>query len=399
MADNIAKLQFLTEDQVRKIAKEETPVFVYSRKKLKDAAAKALKFRAPYGLTVRYAMKANPHPQIISIFNELGIGIDASSEYEVDVALKAGVAPENIHITSQQLPKNMQSFTKKRVRFTATSLHQLEMFGQNSPGSNVGIRINPGPTAKGYNNRLTTAGPAASYGIWYEYIDEIFKVVKKYKLKIDLLHSHAGTGVDPEGWLATFKRNIELLEYFPDVSSTSLGGGFKINYEDETLDTDLEEISRPIENYLKQYYQKTGRKIKLEIEPGRFLVARACTLVSEIIDKKDTGTGGYKFIIVNSGMTEFIRSAMFAAQHPLIVVNKKENEDNSTEDYVVAGHCCESSDVFTVDPKDPDIISTRELKKAEIGDCICLEAAGAYCANFSTIGYNSFPKAKELFID
>ncbi len=395
--DEIDSLNFLTEDQVRQIGQTGTPTFVYSRSKLVENAQKALAFKAPYGLTVRYAMKANSHPEIIKQFSELGVGIDASSGYEADKAIAAGVSPDNIQINGQELPKNLSELLKQGAKFTACSLHQLEVYGKLAPGTDVGVRINPGAGA-GMNNRLTTGGPAASFGIWHEYIDEIHAVAKQYDLTISLIHTHAGTGTAPEGWLKVAQRNLELLDRFPDATATSLGGGFKVARMRDEQSADLQAISQPISDSLAAFQQRTGRQIRLEIEPGNFLVTNAGTLVTTIIDAKDTGNNGYHFLIIDGGMTEILRPSLYGAQHPLVVIGRAENS-NEMMDYAVSGHCCESGDMLTVAPGDSETLSPRTLVKAEIGDYLCIEGVGAYCASMNASGYNSFPAARETVVD
>ena len=104
----IEKLRFLTDDDVREISREfGTPVFVYSQKVLEEQAQKALTMPNAYGLTVRYAMKANPNTSILRILDRQGVHIDASSNFEVERAVRAGISPERILLTSQQLPENL----------------------------------------------------------------------------------------------------------------------------------------------------------------------------------------------------------------------------------------------------------------------------------------------------
>ncbi|MEK7059862.1 MAG: diaminopimelate decarboxylase [Patescibacteria group bacterium] len=396
--DHIDRLNFLSEAQVRQLAQKGTPVFVYSRAKLAANASRTLDFQAPYDLGVRFAMKANPHPEILRLFQDLGIGVDASSGYEADIAIAAGIKPSKIQITGQELPVNLSDLLKKGVKFTACSLHQLESYGKLAPGTDVGVRINPG-TGDGMNNRLTTGGPAASFGIWHEYIDKVHEIAKKYRLTITLLHTHAGTGTEPEGWLKVAQKNLELLERFPDATTTSLGGGFKVGRMRDEKTADLQAISQPIADSLKAFAAKTGRKIRLEIEPGNFLVTNSGTLITSVIDTKDTGKDGYRFLIINGGMTEILRPSLYGAQHPLVVVTKTERKPTKPLDYAVAGHCCESGDMLTVASGDPETLSPRLLAPAEIGDYLCVEYVGAYCASMRASGYNSFPVTPEILID
>ncbi len=398
MSQKVAELNFLTEEEVRKLATQGTPLFVYSRAVITRSVEELLAFKAPFGLNVRYAMKANPHPQILQLVNSLGVQIDASSGYEVTAAIAAGIPPEQIQITSQELPDNLQDFITQGVRFTACSLHQLTEYGILAPGSSVGVRINPG-AGTGLNNRLTTGGYAASFGIWYEYIDQIHDIARKYQLTIDLMHTHAGTGTEPAGWLAVAKRNFELLEQFPDAKTTSLGGGFKVGRMPHEQTANLAGISPPIAQLVTEFAEKTGRRVRLELEPGSFLVVAAGTLITKIIDTKDTGSDGYKFLVINGGMTEILRPSLYGAQHPLVVVPRLSGDATETEDYAVSGHCCESGDMLTVVAGDPETLEPRKLRKAAIGDYLCIEGVGAYCASMRAAGYNSFPVAQEILVD
>lgn len=395
---DIDKLHFLNEEQIREIARSGTPAFVYSKRRLQENAKRALAFQSPFGLSVRFAMKANPHPEILQLFNQAGVYIDASSGGEVEKAIRAGFAPGKIRITAQQMPDNLAELLDKGVHFTACSLHQLETYGKIAPGTNIGIRINPG-AGEGLNNRLTTGGAAASFGIWHEYIDRVHKLAKQYDLTINLLHNHCGTGTKPEGWLKVAQRLLELLDKFPDATHASLGGGFKVARMRDEESADLQKISAPIAESMKKFEKRTGRKIHLEIEPGNFLVTNAGTLISQIIDSKDTGSAGYNFLIVNAGMTEILRPSLYGAQHPLVVVTKEDRGNEEIMEYAVSGHCCESGDMLTVAPGDPETIKPRQLQKARIGDYLCIEGVGSYCASMCAKMYNSFPLAREIFID
>lgn len=141
----IEKLKFLTKLQVRSIAQQfGTPIFVYSREGIEKSCDAALAFPNGYGLTVRYAMKANSNRTILEIIKRKGIQIDASSEYEVLRAIHYGFKPEEIMLTSQELAKNLKEFVEKGVVFNACSLRQLEAFGNLFPGKEVSVRFNPG---------------------------------------------------------------------------------------------------------------------------------------------------------------------------------------------------------------------------------------------------------------
>lgn len=392
---SIDKLNFLTKEQVRAVAEKfGTPVFVYDEKTLRSQARAALAFPAPYGLTVRYAMKANPNRHILSLFQEEGIKIDASSGYEVERAIKAGIEPADILLTSQELPKNLKDLVQKGVHFNACSLHQLEVYGKLFPDSEVSVRINPG-IGSGHSTKTNVGGPSSSFGIWHEYIDKILDTAQRHKLTITRLHTHIGTGANPAIWTRAARLSLQALERFPDVKTLNLGGGFKIARMHDEIATDLQKVGQAIAQELRRFQEQTGRKLHLEIEPGTFLVGNAATLVSKIQDIVDTGSDGHEFLKLDSGMTEILRQSLYGSQHPMIVVNDRPEQHKK---YVVVGHCCESGDLLTPYPAEPDAVDERALQQAEIGDFLVMEGVGAYCAHMSAQNYNSFPVCSEVML-
>ena len=155
-------------------------------------------------------------------------------------------------------------------------------------------------------------------------------------------------------------------------------------------------VGQPILNDFKALQAETGRSLHLEIEPGTFLLANSCSLVTTIQDIVDTGDEGYHFLKLDAGMTEILRPALYAAQHPIVVVSKKETSE--TMQYVVVGHCCESGDLLTPTPENSGELGPRELAKAAIGDLCIVEGTGAYCSAMSAKNYNSFPEAAEVLL-
>jgi len=159
----------------------------------------------------------------------------------------------------------------------------------------------------------------------------------------------------------------------------------------------LKEIGLQVVESFKMFEQRTGRKLQLEIEPGTYLVANAGALVAAITDVVDTGGDGYRFIKADAGMTELLRPSLYGAQHPIVVV-PSEDEARGTGDYLVSGHCCESGDLLTPAPGNPEALQPRELCEPKIGDALVVDGAGAYCSSMASKHYNSFPEAAEVLL-
>lgn len=388
------KLRFLTPSLIHHIrAQYETPLFVYSERILREQAEKVLTFPHAFWFTPRYAMKANSNKNILRLFSSLGIKIDASSGYEVERALSAGIAPTDIQLTGQEIPKNLEDIVHSGVEFNTTSLHQLEVYGSCFPQTEVSIRVNPW-LGSGGTSRTNVGGPASSFGIWHAYLEEAKSIAEKYGLTITKIHSHIGSGSDPEVWKRVASMVLAIGEKIPSVQRISLGGGYKVGRMEYEKTADLSEIWEHVRVLFQDFASKTGRNLDLEIEPGTFLVANAWSLITEVIDVVDTGSEWYRFIKINTGMTEVTRPSLYGAQHPIVVVGNSEESD----DFIVVGHNCESGDIFTPAPWDPEGLLPRTLLKPIIGDSLIVEWVGAYCSSMSTHGYNSFPEAGELLL-
>ena len=395
----VETIRFLSHSAVRTIARQfGTPVYVYDEARLTQAAQEVLHFPNAFGLTARYAMKALPNGNILRLFDHLGLHFDASSGFEVERAMKAGIAARKIALTAQELPQNFQDLHAAGVAFNACSLAQLRYFGERFPGQELGIRFNPG-LGSGGTNRTNVGGPAASFGIWHEDRATVQAIVQQHGLKVVRIHTHIGSGSDPEVWQHVAGMSIGLLEHFPDAHTLNLGGGYKVGRMSHETSTDLQEVGQPVVQTFMAFGEATGRRIRLEVEPGTYLVANAGGVITTIQDRTRTGKDGYDFLKIDSGMTEVLRPSMYGAQHPLVVVPATEAAEQGqrpTIDAIVAGHCCESGDILTPSAGDPEALEPRALRDAAIGDYLVIEGAGAYCSGMSSKNYNSFPEAPEV---
>jgi diaminopimelate decarboxylase len=386
---------FLTTEQAAEVRERfGTPCYVYDKRTLAAMARSALDFPAPFGYTLRYAMKANPSIGVLTLFRELGLQIDASSDFEVERAIRAGFAPAQIQLTSQMPSRRLAEHLKRGVMFNACSLYQLEEFGKVAPGGNVTVRLNPG-LGSGGTNRTNTGGPASSFGIWHEHVGEVKRIAQQYSLKIDRIHSHIGSGSDPEVWKRVTRMTLDLVEQFPETTVVNLGGGFKVGRMPGEVSTDLQDIGHHVERELIGFEDRLGRRLHLEVEPGTYLVANAGAVVATCIDVVDTGADGYRFAKLDTGMTEVTRPALYGAQHPITVMAEGREE----ADVVFVGPCCESGDILTPAPGDAEALAPRASRVPAIGDIVIVGGAGAYCAAMSTINYNSYPQSPEVMLE
>ena len=388
---------FLDYASARRLADEfGTPVYVYDQASLEAAAKDVLTFPNAFGLTARYAMKASPNAAILKLFDQLGLWIDASSGYEVRRALAAGIEPQKISLSTQELPEDFAELYELGIEINACSLNQLERFAAAFPRREIGLRFNPG-AGSGGNNRTNVGGTSSSFGIWHGWIDQAKAIVETADLKVVRIHTHIGSGSDPSVWQKVSVMSLDLVREFPDVTRLNLGGGYKVARMPNEIGTDLQKCGAPVAEKFREFAQETGREIHLEIEPGTYLLANACAVLSKVQDLVTTGPEGYQFLKLDAGMTEILRPSIYGAQHPISILQAEPAQE--AKDYIIAGHCCESGDILTPAPGDPELLSTRLLPTSQLGDLCVIDGAGAYCAAMSTKHYNSYPEAAEVLID
>jgi len=386
---------FLTPAEIFALQRDHgSPLFVYDEANLQARAAEVLAFPNAFGLTARYAMKALPNAAIVRIFTELGLHVDVSSGFEAERALRAGVQPDKIQLTAQELPADLARLVEAGIRFNACSLHQLESFGQSFPGRELAVRINPG-LGSGHVNRTNTGGPASSFGIWHEHLDEVKAIAAAHDLRLTRMHTHIGSGSEPSMWVHCAKLSLDVAARLPDVRTLNLGGGFKVARVPEDGSADLQEIGQKIVPEFQRFASEQDRELHLEIEPGSFLVVSAGLLLARIEDVVDTGGQGYRFIKLNSGMTEILRPSMYGAQHPFTLV-PADSDPRPDDDYVVVGHCCESGDLLSPEPGNAEALQPRRLPEARVGDAFVIGGAGGYCSSMAASNYNSFPICAEV---
>ncbi|MBG30524.1 MAG: diaminopimelate decarboxylase [Opitutae bacterium] len=373
-----------------------SPAFVYHEAYLLAQAKAALSFPNAFGLTVRYAMKACPNAAILRLFDQAGLSIDASSGHEVARAMRAGVGTEKISLSTQELPEDFASLVEDGVKINLCSLSQLERYAERFPNTSVGLRFNPG-LGSGGTAKTNVGGPSSSFGIWKDDLDRARSLAAGANLSIERIHTHIGSGSDPEVWKRVALLSLDLAEAFPQVNTVNLGGGFKVARIAGETGTDLQLVGEPVKRAFEDFAERNSRSLQLEIEPGTFLVANAGALVATIQDITSTGPEGNTFLKLDSGMTEILRPSLYGAQHPIVTL-PKEVSGNETFPYVVVGHCCESGDLLTPAENQPDVLAPRELALSQVGDLCVIEGVGAYCSAMSAKNYNSFPESPEVLL-
>ena len=369
-------------------------LFVYDSQMMAETAQNLLDAKMPYGMITRYAVKANPHPKVISLFDQMGLHFDAGSAPEAVDLIKEGIDGSKISLSSQVLDEDedLSYLLGEGVLPVATTLDQIRMLGRFGM-TETAVRINPG-VGSGHDPRTSVAGPQSDFGIWHEQLAEVLDEVGHHDMTVNRIHTHIGSGVSdsPESWRKTIFRSLKIVEQFPDVDTLDIGGGYGVARIPDEKSTNMGAVMRVFGEEIEEFSERTGREIKLEIEPGTWLVGNAGTLLGRV--KETPSTSMYDFIRLNVGMNAILRISHYGAQHPITVLN----DSKEWKKYVVKGPCCESGDILTPAPGNPKEIQPRKLRKVEIGDYLAIGGAGAYCMSMSPIQYNKVPPPTETVV-
>jgi diaminopimelate decarboxylase len=394
----LEKLKFLSPGEIREVAERfGTPVFVYDERSIRDKLQELGRLPNGFGLTVRYSLKACPSAAIIRLFDTLGARFDASSVWEVLRAVRIGVTPEKILLTAQEavFSGELPGLLARGLQFDAGSLRQLSLYGQARPGTAVSIRINPG-FGSGLVRRLTSGGPDSSFGIWHEQLHEVKAIVERYGLKVERLHTHIGSGHHSDVLLPAARRLLDLAPDFPDVHTIDLGGGYRLKVMANDDEYDHAVWAAELAREVTRFHEATGRRIRVEIEPGTFLMANSGSIVSEVIDVVDTGSEGHRFVKINAGLSEILRPSYYGSPHPLVAVTRAGEIPAEGPASCVAGHCCIAGDMLTTEPGDVEKLRPVRLGAVEPGDFVVVERSGGYCSSMSMKNFNSYPEAAEV---
>ena len=364
----------------------ETPFYVYSQEKIINQVNKT---KDILGKNIFYSIKSNSNQAILKLMNSLDIGADVVSVGELKRALEAGFDPNKIIF--EGVGKSEQDLLyaiHKNIRLINTeSLEEIKLLdnlaNEKNKIVNIGVRLNPDVDGETLS-KISTGKKTDKFGIEFENLDKIIKLVKSCKnLNLIGISCHIGSQISKiEAYKNTFSQMKmaadKCIESGIDIKHVDLGGGFHVKYEDSDPDFNIEMVKEELDNCFTQ------TNYELSFEPGRYLIAEAGVTVTSIVTIKNNG--GINYLIVDAGMNTLIRPAMYGAHHEILAIDVKSEE---IMDYAIAGPICESSDVF---------LKNIKLAKQKIGNLLVIKNTGAYGKVMSS-NYNSRPLPSEILVN
>lgn len=403
--DNKLYLEGISAEEIAK--KYGTPIYVYSRRQIRRnfQVLKEVFASAQPGLEIRiaYAMKANPHPDILKTLLKAGAFIDAVSPAEVETALKAGFPEERIMFTGTSI--NQEDF-EQVLRHTGVTVNidafeQIELLSAarkrlrvKSP-VRVSVRWNPG-LGRGFSSKTVTAGRRTpdgvpiKFGVEDSLVVETFKKLKELDFLPVGLHQHLGSGWTEEDFPVAIKavdrmvgKVRELRKAGFELEFLDFGGGFGPRYRSDQRLFPLAEYAA----HILDKVERAGFGVKaIVVEPGKFLVADAGVLLARVEYVKKSY--GNLFACISAGTFNTVpRPAIYEEAYHEIVNASAVNSGKKVK-VTVAGHLCETGDVFGVE---------RLMPCPERGQILAVLLAGAYCRSMAST-FNLRPIPKEVFI-
>ncbi len=372
-----------------------TPTFVYDAATIRQRIAELRAFDV-----VRYAQKACSNLAILDLIRREGVLIDAVSAGEIARALAAGYQPHGdpppMVYTADIFDRDaLELVVKHGIHVNVGSPDMIDQLGERAPGAQITLRINPG-FGHGHSQKTNTGGEQSKHGIWHGELAECLRCADHHGLGVSGLHMHIGSGTDLEH-LAQVCGSLEkaALEVGRSLTAISAGGGLPVPYREGQSYVDLDAYYQLWDATRKRLEKAFGHPLRLELEPGRYLVAESGFLVSEICAIKRMGDN--TFYLLDAGFNNLARPILYGAYHPMSIVPADASSGSRpSQAVVVGGPLCESGDIFT--QEEGGFVSTRELPAAAVGELLVIECAGAYGFVMGS-NYNSKPLAAEVLVD
>ena len=364
-----------------------TPLYVYSYHTLIDHFVKIQRAFRSVNPLICFSVKANSNLAILKALVDKGAGLDIVSGGELFRALKVGCPPERIVYASVgKTDREIEEAIRRGIlSFNVESLPELENINRISARlgrtAQVSIRINPDVEAKTHKY-ITTGKLTNKFGIDFASAQRILFLRRKFsRVNLTGLHIHIGSQITTSAPFVGAVRKVsefiaKLNKMGIHLEFLNIGGGMGIVYDRETPQT-----ARVYANKIMPYLKRTGLKIILE--PGRFIAGNAGILVTKVLYVKSTPKK--KFVIVDGGMNDLVRPALYGAYHKILPLRKA---SGAREKVDVVGPICESGDFFA---------KARRLSSLKKGAYLAVMSAGAYGFTMAS-NYNSRPRPQELLV-
>lgn len=386
-----------TPDLISKFENIPTPFYYYDTNVLKETLELLKKESDKYGFIVHYATKANANNKILDTIRSYGLGADCVSGNEIKKAIECNFDPK--HIVFAGVGKSDAEINialdYSIFCFNCESLQEMEVINElalaKNKTANIALRINPNVNANTHKY-ITTGLEENKFGINLWELESVIESLKELKnLKLIGLHFHIGSQItDMSSFKSLCMRVNEIQSWFVSrkiiIENINVGGGWGVDYHepDKNRFVDFAAYFKLYNDFLELH---PGQKVHFEL--GRAVVAQCGALISKVLYiKKGVCTN---FAILDAGMTELMRPALYQAYHKIENLKQYQNTSTKYQDlkYDVVGPICESSDCFG---------KAVNLPETSRGDFIAIRTTGAYGEVMSS-AYNLRDRVKSIYSD
>jgi diaminopimelate decarboxylase len=366
-----------------------TPTYVYSAASIRAAWTRLDAAFAPVPHALHYALKANSTRAVLRVIRALGSGADANSGGEIETALRAGFIPDDLVFTgvgktTDELQRAVTLGLKAINAESAGELDRIDALARaRGTRARVAIRVNPDIVA-GAHPHISTGRRQNKFGVPIELARDLYReIARRPGLEPVGVHVHIGSQItDLEPIRVAAATVVELARQLSAdgirLEHVDVGGGLGIPYDGSETPS-VEAYAAAIIPLVRD----SG--LTLLVEPGRIVVGPAGVLLARVVDVKSY-FGATPFVVIDAGMTELLRPALYGAYHRIEAVQPRPGPAGTWE---IVGPLCESSDV---------VGRGRTLPPLEVGDLVAIFDTGAYGATMSST-YNRRPLPCEVMVD
>ena len=372
------------------LKKRQTPFYLYSLNQIRQNVKHIKSSFKNFSPLICYAVKANSNLSILKELKKNNLGADVVSIGELKLALKAGIKPNKIVFSGVGKTDEEIKFAIKKniLSINAESTNEIRLINDISKKfkkiTNIGIRINPDIKAK-TNRKIATGNKVNKFGISISEFLNVIKIKNKFKnIKISLLSVHIGSQIKD---INVYKKVLNLISkiliklktFKHSINCVDLGGGMSIPYFKNEKKFDFKKFGLEISKFYKK------ERVKIIFEIGRFITGNSGHIISKVIYVKRIKDR--IFIIIDTGMNDMARSAIYDAFHEIIPLYKRTKKFSKKVEFV--GPICESSDTFGV---------YKGYSMLKEGDYVCITNCGAYGRTLSS-NYNMRPLLEEVILN
>jgi len=373
---------------LKKLAQEfGTPLYVYSASYIRDKIRAYM--NAFPGSLICYAVKANFNPEVIKVAGQEGAGADIVSGGELLASLKAGIEPGKIVYAGvgKTIQELEMAIEKEILMFNVESRDELyllnDIAGKLRKKARIAIRVNPDVDPKTHPY-ISTGMKKSKFGVNFETAREEYKLARELKnLEVIGIHCHIGSQLlDVSPYREAVEKVVslykELIDEGFEIKYIDIGGGLGIKYRPEDREPSPQALAEVVLPLLEKV------DAQLILEPGRSVTGNAGVLLSQVQFLKDKEVK--HFIIVDAGMNDLVRPAIYDAYHHIVPVESKRDEHIIAD---IVGPICETGDFLARD---------RRIEKLKRGDYIAVLSAGAYGFAMAS-HYNIRPRPAEVLVE